>query len=853
MHNNEEFSAILFEVLAQSIDGVVIFNHQYKIIFFNQAAEALWGIKSQAACGEHIDNLLPPEMRGQNFQDPHNIAALIGARKTLNIRHADGSERWVDMSLSGIVVAGVPYYSAIIRDVSHAHITQERNRMLALVADQTDKAILITDNQWKILYVNDGFSRKFGYTIEHIKGVTPIDLLAPNTDIAVTHAIRHQLMQGEAFDVEEIIVLSNGDRMWCSVTSNPVFDDNGMLMNTVSVLTDITQAKMYQVLQHRVLDAMAHESPLQSIMDLVCREIERILPECLTSILCIDDRNTLYPLASPSLPASYSQAIQGLPIGDCVGSCGTAAFRGEEVLAFDMQTDPLWADYMDLILPLSVKSCWSIPIKSTTGRVLGTLGFYHKTNHTPSSFERQLVNIIIPLCALAMEREESRTHIRQLAFYDSLTELPNRALLHAESERALQDARRNKTNLAVLFIDLDRFKQVNDSLGHPAGDVLLRLIADRLNHNRQHLDIVGRLSGDEFVVVLPQCDSTKISNIIEEVKQAISQPCNLNGVTLVPSASIGVSLFPNDGHDMGTLLHRADMAMYQAKSLGRGNYSFYSHALNQSVQERHSLESALRTVLETKGLQLHYQPQINLKDGSLYGVEALARWHHAQWGEISPARFVPVAEECGLMVELGYWAIRQACWQLSQWRSQGLCVPAISVNLSPTSFHRLDLPNMIGQTLRDNGLAPKDLTLEITENILVDTNPTIMKTIQAVHGLGIRLSMDDFGTGYSSLSYLRRLPIQELKLDRSFVKDIEHDHTSQTLSSAVIRIGESLQLTVVAEGIETLSQHNMLKNLGYHVAQGYLHARPMEAQAFSDWLITHQSPESRLKFPYKTH
>jgi EAL domain-containing protein (putative c-di-GMP-specific phosphodiesterase class I) len=278
------------------------------------------------------------------------------------------------------------------------------------------------------------------------------------------------------------------------------------------------------------------------------------------------------------------------------------------------------------------------------------------------------------------------------------------------------------------------------------------------------------------------------------------------------------------------------MAMYQAKSGGRGLYSFFSPEMNRLAQERLVLETALRDALRSGGLHLHYQPQVDLKDGRLYGVEAFARWKHAEFGDISPARFIPLAEECGLIGELGTWALREACRQLGEWRSRGLDVPAMSVNLSPTSFHNLDLPRMIADTLDRNALKPQDLTLEITESLLLDTNPGTMRTLQAVHAQGVRLSMDDFGTGYSSLSYLRRLPVSELKLDRSFVADLENDEAAQALSNAILGIGRSLHLTVVAEGVETGAQNTILREQGYPVAQGYLFSRPLPADAFERWM-----------------
>jgi len=438
-----------------------------------------------------------------------------------------------------------------------------------------------------------------------------------------------------------------------------------------------------------------------------------------------------------------------------------------------------------------------------------------------------------------LEREESRLHIRQLAFYDDLTGLANRNLLHARAEQAIAQASRHQSSLAVVFIDLDRFKQVNDSLGHPAGDEFLRVIAQRLSERRRGSDIVSRLSGDEFVLVLPQCTLAHATDLIEQMRGQLSAPCQISGVTLKPSVSIGVSMFPDDGRTMEVLLHRADMAMYQAKTSGRGRVCFFSDGLDQLAQGRLRLEAALREAIDGEALHLVYQPQIDLGGSELYGIEALARWTHPQLGEVSPACFIPLAEECGLIGEFGLWVLREACRQLATWRQQGLRVPTVSVNMSPTNFHNRNLSSIIARTLEQHGLQAKDLTLEITESVLMDTNPDTLTTIEEVHALGISLAMDDFGTGYSSLSYLRRLPIQELKLDRSFVHDLESDATSQALSEAVIRIGESLQLRVVAEGIETFEQQRILQNQGYRIAQGFLISRPLAAEDLGCWLEKH--------------
>lgn len=838
---NRNLSEIFIQTLEQAVDSVVAIDRLNRVVLFNRSAENLWGLPRDQVIGNNVSLLVPADIRAMHdgFIEANRrtgINKIVGSSRTLHIERADGSRRWASMSISKIEADGEVLYTAFIKDVTEQHLQNEKLRLLSLVVDRTDNAILIIDAAWHTLYSNDGFTRLFGYSRQQLAENSPVDLLTPylpRQRIASFHA---QLAAGQAYSGEQLIYCANGQRIWCHMAINPILDDRGALSNAVMVLTDITQSKMHEVLQHRILESMAREEPLETLMDKACREVERIAPEITASILRVSADGKLSSLAGPKLPDSYCAALEGVAIGPCVGSCGTAAYLGEPVLVEDIASDPLWIDFKDLALGIGLRSCWSTPIKDNQNRVLGTFAFYYREPRGPSLFHRRLLDVLVNLCSLALQREENRTQIRQLAFYDSLTELPNRSLLHAKADQALADASRNRTPLSVLFIDLDRFKQVNDSLGHPAGDELLRLIAQRLNENRRSSDIVGRLSGDEFVLVLPQCGEQQVTEVVEQLRQTLGQPCRIAGTTLCPSASIGISLYPADGHDMDTLVHRADMAMYQAKSSGRGRFSFFSHELNQQAQERLTVESALREALEQNQLTLHYQPQVRMADGALHGVEALARWLHPQLGDISPARFIPLAEEAGLINQLGLWALREACLQLALWRQQGLSVPGVAINLSPTNFHNLELPDTISSTLQQHQLQPGDLTLEITENVLMDANPSTLKILQEIHRLGVRLSMDDFGTGYSSLSYLRLLPIQELKLDRSFVADLEQDPTNQALSEAVIRLGESLQLTVVAEGVENALQQNILRQQGYHVSQGYLSSHPLSATDFEAWL-----------------
>lgn len=448
----------------------------------------------------------------------------------------------------------------------------------------------------------------------------------------------------------------------------------------------------------------------------------------------------------------------------------------------------------------------------------------------------RLVKLLAQFCAATLEQEKRHQELHRLAFYDSITGLPNRTFLQQEANKLLLHLQQEQQQLAVVVIDLDRFRQFNDSMGLPAGDELLQQIAQRLRSFRQQGGIVGHLSCDDFILLQPYQMVDELTLLAERLINRLSYPCNIEDSSFTPSVSLGISVYPNDGQDLDSLIFHADMAMRQARQTGRGLFHFFSRDLDRLAQEGLLLERALQTALEENQLELYYQPQVTLDSGAFFGVEALTRWNHPQLGSISPDRFIPLAEECGLMGRLSEWVIHTACAQLASWRRQGLSIPAIAINLSPSDFHRPELPELISRVLNDQGLRPQDLLLEITENVLLDCQNDSLKILHQLHHSGVRLALDDFGTGYSSLSYLHRLPIHELKLDRSFIQDIEQNTASRALCEALVHIGRSLELTVIVEGVETLAQRDLLMQQGYRLAQGYLFAPPLSADEFASWL-----------------
>ncbi|MCQ4324558.1 intracellular signaling protein [Stutzerimonas stutzeri] len=584
----------------------------------------------------------------------------------------------------------------------------------------------------------------------------------------------------------------------------------------------------------KAIASLLRAVPLAEQASLICQEIERIAPDAIAFILRIDEQGMLRPLAGSGLSARQIQALEGLA-GDGLYGC-TAPTAIEVATPRSLHAITASRD---------TKCFWAAPILSGDGRVLAVLAVQPQETAAPTPLHRQLIETCLPLCALALEREENRARIDRLAFYDDLTGLPNRSLLGTRAAQTLVQARCDKRPLAVMLVDLDRFKRINHCLGRTGGDELLSLVAQRLGQEQRICDIVAHLSADTFALVLPWCDAEQAAASAQRLLSILSRPCRIADVPLVLSACLGISLFPTDGEEIDTLVQRADIALQRAKACGLGRFCFFSEEQMRSPQDL-ALEDALRMAIEQNQLQLHYQPQVCFEDGRLRGVEALARWHHPQLGNISPAHFVALAEQCGLIDELGRWVLHEACRQLAEWRRRGLAVPTISVNLSPSNFQNPELPATVAHALARHGVPAAELTLEITESVLMDTTPVFLATLQEIHAQGVSLSMDDFGTGFSSLSHLHRLPVQELKLDRAFVCDLERDAASRTLSEAVLRLGESLQLSVVAEGIETEAQRCILARMGYRVGQGYLFSAPLPPAKLEAWLASRAGQARRL-------
>ncbi|MFZ6657515.1 putative bifunctional diguanylate cyclase/phosphodiesterase [Undibacterium sp. TJN19] len=426
-----------------------------------------------------------------------------------------------------------------------------------------------------------------------------------------------------------------------------------------------------------------------------------------------------------------------------------------------------------------------------------------------------------------------------LAQHDFLTNLPNRALLNDRISQAIGLAKRRDTHLAVLFLDLDNFKHINDSLGHATGDKLLQSVTERLCACVRSSDTVSRQGGDEFVILVTDDKSAENAAFTaEKLLKSLAESHKIAKNELYVTTSIGISVYPADGQDAETLIKNADTAMYQAKDRGRNNYQFFKQDMNVRAVERQVIEANLRLALVRNEFSLHYQPKINLESGAITGAEALLRWTHPQWGMVPPIRFIGIAEECGVIVPIGRWVLREACAQTKQWQDAGLRIASISVNISAVEFRRQDFIEGVRNILMETGLEPACLQLEITESVLMHNAEGSISILQQLKEMGIQLAVDDFGTGYSSLSYLNQFPIDVLKIDQSFVQEIKSSKTDNDgiIVSAVIAMGNSLKQKVIAEGVEELSQLAFLKERHCEEGQGYIFSRPLAARQFAKLL-----------------
>jgi len=583
--------------------------------------------------------------------------------------------------------------------------------------------------------------------------------------------------------------------------------------------------------RNKALEQLSQGAPLSDVLATILQQAEAENPRLSCSILLLDSEGKrLRHAAAPSLPESYTSAIDSACIGPNVDSCGAAAFRGERVIVEDIQSHPFWVDVKDQAADAGLAACWSEPIRGSNGKLLGTFAIYRKKISAPSDAEIQLIKNISSMAAIAIERHQAINQIWAKANLDPLTKLPNRSMFLDRLEQELKKAQRAQQQVALLFLDLDHFKEINDNLGHDMGDLLLCETAARLCHCVRETDTVARLGGDEFTIILGALDDgvSSVERVANSVLAQLTEPFQLRQDVGHVSTSIGITLFPKDGSDRDVLLKNADQAMYVAKQQGRNRLHFFTPSLQKEVMERTELIKELRVAIAENQFQLHYQPIFSLTTSELAKAEALIRWQHPDKGQINPADFIPIAEETGMINDIGHWTLNQATDQATYWRHHYREDFQVSINTSPAQF-RDDRSHLVGwiEQLRRFNQDGDAVVVEVTEALLVEANESVRDTLLAFRDGGIQVALDNFGTGYSALSYLREFDIDYLKIDRSFVKGLTPDSNDLLLCKAMIVMAHTLGIKVVAEGIETETQRQLLTAAGCDYGQGFLLGKPV--------------------------
>ena len=514
-----------------------------------------------------------------------------------------------------------------------------------------------------------------------------------------------------------------------------------------------------------------------------------------------------------------------------------------DILEVDEQADTTNINLEDLVVPAELsrleapQQAWrrGAP-REVECRIIGPVSGIEKhlfiAGSPFSPHDKQDGSVLLSLMDIS-ERKKSDAIIQHLAHHDSLTGLPNRSLFQDRLDQASAMTLRTKKQTALLFLDLDNFKDVNDTLGHPIGDQLLRQVAARLQTCVRQSDTVARLGGDEFAIVYSNLeDSGLVQPMAQRIINLISEPFLIDGERIRTSASIGVALVPDDTDRTDRLIKFADMALYHAKSMGRNCFQYFNAGMDEEMRRRKAMEEDLRQAIDQNAFSLAYQPQLHLEDGAVFGAEALLRWQHPTRGNIPPFEFIPLAESNGMIREIGHWVLRTACAQARSWMDAGHPAIQVSVNLSAVEFMSDDLLEKVKAVLLETRLPPQHLELEITESAVMTDMDKAIKTMAAIRQIGVSLAIDDFGTGFSSLSYLKKFPVQVLKIDRSFVQDILTNPEDAAIASAIVNLGQSLGLNVVAEGVEEAEQADCLRNMGCRSAQGYYFGRPVPAVEF---------------------
>ena len=725
---------------------------------------------------------------------------------------------------------------------SQAKLAEEQRRTQELI-ETLPNPIYFKATDGRYLGVNKAWEAFFRIPRRAFLGKTVYDLYPGNPEIARRlHEDDQALWDHPGVRSSETTITTADGKLHNTIYYKATFTgaDGGIagLIGTIVDITERKQAEQRRTLEHAVTRLLSEADRSSGIMSKIIQIIGEAFG-CACGAYWVEDVQEQEMTCSEiwSVPSAEimefaeSNRQHRHPLHMSGGLFTRARNSGEPVWIDDVTQDTRFRR-APLALKAGLHGAFAFPIRSGND-TLGVMEFFSLTSRPPDEALLQSTRAIGSQIGLFIARKQAEERIRHLAHYDELTGLANRSMFSQRLSHAIAQARRTGTQLAVLFIDLDRFKNINDTLGHEAGDNVLREVAERLHECLRESDTVGRLSGDEFVVLLegmPQ--SMQCADVAQKILTAVAKPFALGAHEFHLTASIGISTYPADSEDPQSLLKNADVAMYRAKELGKNNFQFYSAQMNIHTLERLALESSLRGALERNEFVLHYQPKVDIRSGRIIGMEALVRWQHPTKGLIPPMQFIPLAEETGLIVPIGEWVLRTACACNKSWQEQGLPPLCIAVNLSARQFAYENLVQDVARVLNETGLDAAFLELEITESMVMHDPEHAIELLNKLKGMGINISIDDFGTGYSSLSYLKRFPINSLKIDRSFIRDLPLDGYDAAITEAIIAMAHGLKLKVIAEGTETGEQLRFLRAHECDEMQGFYFSKPLPEHEF---------------------
>jgi diguanylate cyclase (GGDEF)-like protein/PAS domain S-box-containing protein len=834
---------------------------------WNRAAEDTFGVSQAQAITEGIhDGPLSTAFASLRRSAARGNAAI--APHYLQLVHPGGED--VAVTLRAAPLPGGLVGTAQRLSSEEARYVQTRQQLALLesVLAHANDSVLITEAEPidqpgpRIVYANAAFTQTTGYTLEDVLGKTPRMLQSPRTDRKVLDRIRHALTHWQSIEVELVNARKDGSEFWVELSIAPVADETGWYTHWISIQRDITERKQFAEHLDRergqVLELAARNRPLAQVLARLMGTVERQFAGSRAAIVLPGEPPQVFTVHGQVQDSEQGQE-EGTAQG---GSVQGGSVQGESAQGGSVQEwlPEAWA--AAAVPPSSGLEqsllTWhhALPRRQSgragSGKTSGTLVLRGHSTRPPNPDERTQLEAAAQLAALVIERYDAQAALEHQALYDALTGLPNRTLFERELERVLHDAQRTGQVIAVGLMDLDRFKLVNDTLGHSVGDALLQQVALRLRGVLGSSTHLARMGGDEFLFRLDaaaslepveeerdsdgQASTEFIYTAAERLMDAFRQPFALAGREVFVRPSIGFSVFPQAGEVVEQLVQQADTAMYQAKRRG-GGYALYALEGHERLTAM-TMESALHRALERGEFVLHYQPQWEAASGRLRGAEALLRWQHPELGLVPPDDFIPLAEVTGLIVPIGEWVLRRACEQAAAW-STWLPELRVGVNLSARQFQQPDLIETVTWALHTSGLSPDRLELELTESMLMQVVEA-QGTLQRLKDLGVRVAVDDFGTGYSNLAYLKQYPIDVLKIDRSFTAGVAGSHPStrrdEALVEAVIQLAHALELEVTVEGVETQEQVEFVRQRGCEYVQGYWTGRPQPAESFGEWV-----------------